>query len=225
MKHIILLPEWADALERTKPNNYVLTQPIVEFGVILTDNNNLVTGQVPVEVIATIPYLKTTIKSIRVSLTSEHTDELKNIIPINTDDEFEGTTELLVHRTEWKPQMRFISFNVDKVCETFKNLTLLTILDGYKEEYRKNLRSKKQWDRMSNAHVCDNELQLILKHLVQLKTLRLRCRMVYLSDSGTVGITYAAITEMKEKKSFHDIPDPAVNLTGFAFSNLPGRMN
>ncbi len=222
MRNIILQPEWAEMLDRVKPHNYTVTNPNVEFGVVLSDNVNLSTGQTSVNVISSIPFLKRAIKIIRVSITSEHTDELKKVLPIGNSEEFSGTTELYIIKADWKPQMRFIMYNVDRLCETFKSLTVLAILDGDKSQYRRDLRSHKQWDRMSNAHIGDDDMQLILKNLVKLKTLRLRSRMFYLTDSGTVGLTPAAVAEMKTKQNCFDILDPASNSTGVSFANLAG---
>lgn len=223
MRNIILQAEWAEILDQVKPNNYDTKKPVVEFGVMLSDNAQLSTGQTSVNVIGNIAYLREAIKIIRVSITSEYTDELKKVLPLGGCDEFPGTSELYIIKGDWKPHMRFIMYNTDKICETFKNLTLLVIADGDRVEYRKDLRSHKQWNHMSNAHIGDDDMQLILKNLVRLKILRLRCRMFYLTDKGTVGITEAALSQMKAKMNSSEIPEPkSSSLSGVSFHNLSG---
>jgi len=222
MKNVVLQPEWAAVLDQVKPNNYVSGNPLVEFGTILTDNIGVSIGQTNVNTIAEFPYLMRTIKTIRAVLSSEQTDELRKILPIDTPGAEFTATELHIQNTEWKPQMRFITYNMDKLCPSFKNLTTFVIADGDKLEYRKGLRSSKQWNRMSNAHICDDDMQNILRFLTQLKILRIRGRMVYLTDSGTVGLSPGTLAEMKAKHDVMNVPYETAELTGFSISSLAG---
>ncbi|ODM94072.1 Calcitonin-like peptide type 1 receptor [Orchesella cincta] len=224
MKNVVLQAEWAAILDQVKPDNYATSNPIVEFGTILTDNIGVSIGQTNVNVIAEFPYLMKSVKTIRAVVSSEQTDELRKILPIDTPGaEFSAATELHIQNTEWKPQMRFITYNMDKLCPSFKNLTTFVIADGDKLQYRKGLRSSKQWKKMSNAHICDDDMQNILRNLTLLKTLRIRGRMVYLTDCGTVGLSPGIVNEMRSKPDLMNIPYATGESTGLSISNLTGN--
>jgi hypothetical protein len=229
LKRIILQPEWMGLLMLTQPLNFFELETEISLGMLLSDHPNIEFAQQNIRMILDNATIQGRATSFRVAISSEETNELKDILPVNEITIYERMKELFVNRMDYPNKRRaqtqpmgLVNFNIDLMCSSFENLTTLVVTDGSAFPYYGRFRIKKQYDKMSVAELRDREVQLILRYLKKLQKIRLRVRLASLTDSGMTGLAEASCLRMRQSGDFRGTDEEVTENNGLSFSNLKG---